>query len=300
MFFSIILITYNREEIDHCINNVFAQSENDFELIIIDDHSDIPASKRSDLIDKDERIRYFYLPENKGPSGARNVGINESKGRYIAFLDDDDIWRKEKLAEVKRAILANSYPKLVYHKAEIKMIREGKSYFTHPIHPENEHNLFKKMLCSNVIGGTPMLIFDRTFLKGLGGFDEKLRARVDYELLIRTTKYTDNLLYIDKPLTICQYTTKRNSITKKVDFLIDASRMIDEKYARDIERLLNKNDLTKKNEYYYSTLAHSLLLNYNKGCISYYFKAFLSRLNVKYLIGCIIALINPRLLFSLR
>jgi len=94
---SIITPLYNSEPyIAATIDSVLNQSYKDFEMIIIDDHS----QDNSVAIVKsyaDRRIRLICLTENKGAGIARNKGIEEAEGRYIAFLDADDLWLPYKL-----------------------------------------------------------------------------------------------------------------------------------------------------------------------------------------------------------
>lgn len=96
---SIVMAAYGAERhISASIQSVVGQSHNDWELIIVDDHSpDGTASVVNKWTERDPRIRLIRMPENFGPAGARNAGINEARGRYIAFIDSDDIWLPRKL-----------------------------------------------------------------------------------------------------------------------------------------------------------------------------------------------------------
>ncbi|OCH18561.1 hypothetical protein A6E04_01695 [Aliivibrio logei] len=83
--------------IEESINSVIYQTHQKWELIIVDDCS---SDNTANLVEryKDERIKYFCLPENSGsPSEPRNVGLKHAHGDYIAFLDSDDLWHEEKL-----------------------------------------------------------------------------------------------------------------------------------------------------------------------------------------------------------
>lgn len=89
---SIITPTHNREDmIGRAIESVLAQTMPNFEMVIVDDGSTDGGGKVADeYAAKDDRIRVIHLPTNKGISFATNTGIVNSKGEYIAFLDDDD------------------------------------------------------------------------------------------------------------------------------------------------------------------------------------------------------------------
>lgn len=91
---SIIIPTYNRGYIiSRSIDSVLKQSYKNWECIVIDDFSnDNTEDITEEYIKKDKRIKYLRNTHKKGPSGARNCGIEVSKGEYVAFLDSDDEW----------------------------------------------------------------------------------------------------------------------------------------------------------------------------------------------------------------
>lgn len=82
---SIIIPTYNRNEyIVKLLDNLHSQMQNNVEVIVVDDHSDIPLEK--------SWFKYIYLDNNSGGASIpRNVGLDKAKGKYIAFIDSDDL-----------------------------------------------------------------------------------------------------------------------------------------------------------------------------------------------------------------
>lgn len=96
---SIIVPVYNAEKYIECtVANVKAQTFTDWELILVDDCSrDTSAKIIDELADADERIIAVHQSENMGAAAARNRGLSEAKGRYIAFLDADDVWHDNRL-----------------------------------------------------------------------------------------------------------------------------------------------------------------------------------------------------------
>lgn len=96
---SIVIPVHNAEKfLEETIKSVMAQTYTDWELLLVDDCSkDASKTIASGYEALDKRIRLIALEENVGAAKARNVGIKESKGAYLAFLDADDIWVKEKL-----------------------------------------------------------------------------------------------------------------------------------------------------------------------------------------------------------
>jgi len=108
---SVIIPTFNRAAfLKSAIKSALHQTYDDIEIIVVDDNSSAPVH---DVIKKlqDTRIKYIRHKHNFGVSVARNTGIKASKGKYIAFLDDDDEWLPEKL-EKQIEIIKNSSEKV--------------------------------------------------------------------------------------------------------------------------------------------------------------------------------------------
>ena len=96
---SIITPSYNSSKfIGECVHSVISQTFSNWEMIIVDDCSnDNSRNIISNFSKKDKRIRSIFLEENIGAAAARNIAIKKAEGTYIAFLDSDDIWIKDKL-----------------------------------------------------------------------------------------------------------------------------------------------------------------------------------------------------------
>lgn len=107
---SIITPMYNCEKfIDETIQSVVNQSYENWELILIDDcSSDKTVEIAENYIEKDKRIKLIKLKNNSGAAVARNTGISESTGRFIAFLDGDDLWEYDKLEKQIAFMMENN------------------------------------------------------------------------------------------------------------------------------------------------------------------------------------------------
>ena len=96
---SIITPSYNSEKfINKCVDSVVSQTYTNWEMIIVDDASqDASRKKIIDLANNEARIKTIFLDKNIGAAEARNIAISNAKGRYIAFLDSDDLWESQKI-----------------------------------------------------------------------------------------------------------------------------------------------------------------------------------------------------------
>ena len=103
---SVVIPTYNRADlILRAIASVCSQSYQNFEIIVVDDNSqDNTAEVVRELAERDSRISYYPHSNNLGGSAARNTGIKKTTGKYIAFLDSDDVWLPQKLELQLKAI----------------------------------------------------------------------------------------------------------------------------------------------------------------------------------------------------
>lgn len=104
---SIITPVYNSEKyIGDTIKSVLEQTYKNWEMLIIDDCSTDNTAEAINQFD-DPRIKYFKLDKNSGAAVARNVALEKAKGRYIAFLDADDIWKPEKIEKQVEFMMKN-------------------------------------------------------------------------------------------------------------------------------------------------------------------------------------------------
>tara|TARA_B100001059_G_C17822621_1_gene579266 strand:+ start:1670 stop:2563 length:894 start_codon:yes stop_codon:yes gene_type:complete len=107
-FFSIIMPNYNSSKtISKTLESIKKQSFDNYELIIVDDCSTDNSKFKILNIVIDNKIKLIRLKKNSGPAKARNIGIKQSSGKYLAFIDSDDIWYRNKLMEMYFCILSN-------------------------------------------------------------------------------------------------------------------------------------------------------------------------------------------------
>ncbi len=179
---SVILPVYNRKDlIKNALKSVINQVFTDFELIVVDDCS-TDGMTEDDIVSLDKRIKYYRQPIHCGVSKARNDGVKISKGKWIAFIDSDDEWLKQKLG--KQIQWTRSHEEYEIAQTKEIWIRNGKRVNTPKTHEKIEGDLFYASLDRCMITPSSVLLtrslFDRT-----GGFNESLPACEDYDLWLR-------------------------------------------------------------------------------------------------------------------
>lgn len=180
---SIISPTYNDENtIEETIKSVLNQSYKNWEMLIVDDCS---TDKTPDIVkkyqEKDKRIKLYRLDKNSGASVARNKAIEEAKGKYIAFLDCDDIWFNKKLEKQINYMEKNNYY-FTYTDYEY-MSKDGKILNRKRVCPKKV-SYFKMLLGDSV--GCLTVIYNRE-KAGLIQIP-LLKKRNDYALWCRVLK----------------------------------------------------------------------------------------------------------------
>ena len=183
---SIIMPVYNREKtIRRAVDSVLKQTYANFELIIVDDGS---ADDSVKIVEQysDSRIKLIRLESNQGANAARNIGIKNASGEYIAFQDSDDEWYHNKLemqmAKFKTKCDAVFCPYILVDGTSRKMY--GFEY-------DNSYSMndqLKETLKKYNVIGTPTLILKKKTLEDVGLFDETLPRLQDYELVLRIIK----------------------------------------------------------------------------------------------------------------
>jgi glycosyltransferase involved in cell wall biosynthesis len=184
---SVIMPTYNHGRfIGEAIRSVLDQTYKNFELIVVDNHSEDNTEERVRSFG-DARIKYFKFRNNDVIASSRNFGIKRSSGRYIAFLDSDDMWLPFKLRSQVDCMEKNSDAGLMYTKCLV--MKDGKTYRTAPCMNLYNGCVFGRMiLMTNVPILTAMI--RKEVVEKIGLFDEdvNLVAVEDWDYWIRLSK----------------------------------------------------------------------------------------------------------------
>lgn len=196
--FSVVIPLYNRAEIvTTTIRSVLAQDFGDFEIIVVDDGSkDDPEPVVAAI--GDPRIRYVRT-ENGGGGAARNRGIEEAKGRYIAFLDSDDQFLPGKLS-IMAAALPDTDDVVLY--SQMNVDRGVDRYWVRPDRGIREdEDVGEYLFCANQFMQTSTLVVPARIAKAVR-FDPALKKGQDLDFAVRLQVAGARFKMIEQPLTI--------------------------------------------------------------------------------------------------
>lgn len=184
---SVIIPAYNTARyISEALDSVFVQTFKDYEVVVINDGS--PDTEELERVLEPYLDRITYLKqENRGPSAARNLGIRQARGEFLAFLDSDDVWMPEYLAEQIRHFRDDPSLDMIYSDAWFfgNTPSAGKTYMQlYP--PKSRDVTFENMVaekCPMVF--THCVLVRRAAVAEVGLFDEELSHSEDLHLWLR-------------------------------------------------------------------------------------------------------------------
>ena len=191
---TIIIPTFNRADfLKEAIQSVLSQTFTDFELMVVDDGS---TDHTGAVMRQFPEIRYVACPLNRGVSQARNLGISLARGRYICFLDSDDLWVENKLEVQIRWMEAQADCRVCY--TDEIWIRKGVRVNPMNKHRKHSGDIFPHSLALCIVSPSSVLMRS-TLFDEVGVFDEDLPVCEDYDLWLRISlKYPVH--YIEEKL----------------------------------------------------------------------------------------------------
>lgn len=256
---SIIVPTYNRaEDLKRAIDSVLAQTFKDWEMVIVDNHS----NDHTDEVIKnyhDERLKLFKIHNEGIIAASRNMAIKESLGEYLAFLDSDDWWLPTKLEESMDYLEKGI--DFVYHELYLVKSSDQNKYSQVALTRDVGDKVFENLLIHGNGINNSSVVVRKKYIEAVGGLntDPHFVAAEDYDTWLRVSRLTSNFKFINKPLGF--YWAGGGNITNPTRLFcyINAFNV---RYQDDIKKL----KLEKKVYWtsYASGRAHFLLGNFDQ------------------------------------
>lgn len=194
---SILLPIYNTPEkyLAECLESVLAQSYDNWELCVADDAS--PSKSAIKLVEryakKHKQIKWTRLERNQHIAGSSNEALKLAKGDFIALLDHDDILLPHALFEMVKAI--NNNPKADLFYSDEDKIEDAKGHIEPFFKPDWSPDFLKS--CNYI---THFAVLRHSILKQIGGFRLGTEGAQDWDLFLRFTQVTDNVVHVPKIL----------------------------------------------------------------------------------------------------
>ena len=237
---SVIIPMYNRENtILRAVESVLNQTYSNLELIIVDDGSTDMSVK---IVEKylDQRVRLITLPHNSGANTARNIGIKNAKGHYIALQDSDDEWLSDKLMVQMEYMLNKRYKVLfcsyMLYLQENDVQQVPSLYKIQEIKEKGINSILRR---ENIVS-TQTLVIEKEVIKSVGLFNEMMPRLQDYEYIIRIAQKYD-IGFVEQPLV--NVYRQADGISNNISAFYNAIEILIEKHSAflDIESLLQNS-----------------------------------------------------------
>jgi len=208
---SVIIPAYNAAGyIAETLESVFAQTYRDFEIIVVNDGSPDTAALEAALQPFTDRITYLKQ-QNRGVSAARNAGICAAHGRYLAFLDSDDLWEPTFLESQVAILERDPALDLVYADGLIfgDTRENGRTFME--LFPSQGDVSFESLVLRRCTPLTSTVVVRRDAVFEVGAFDETQRTSEDHDLWLRLAVSGKHLAYQQQVL--CRYRRRKGSMT---------------------------------------------------------------------------------------
>ncbi len=231
MDFSIVIPVYNREDyLKSALTSALSQKEFDnYEIIVVDDGSKIELSPtiKAFQLNSNIEINYFKI-ENSGPGLARNFGVQKAKGKYVVFLDSDDLLYEGALIIYKKMIEAHDFA--VFISCRFNQFNEQIKENKYEIDDKKvEYSIYENYLLkkSNPEFGASNIVVKRTCFNKIDGFDKPRNKSFhleDHDLLLKLAKF-ENFGIIFYPKTVVYRIHESNSINEVEKILIGINNL---------------------------------------------------------------------------
>jgi glycosyltransferase involved in cell wall biosynthesis len=203
---SVVVPTFNRlRYLQPAIESVYAQTFNDWELIIADDGSDCETRQYLHSLESRPRVTVLWLQHCGRPAMVRNAALQRAVGEYVAFLDSDDLWAARKLERQIETLRARTHCRWSYT-AFLRVDAGGNPLPEEATRPwvPHEGDIFDQVVTGRASIRTPSVLAARPLLAQAGGFDGEMLSAEDYDLWLRLALHSE-VAIVDEPLVYVRY-----------------------------------------------------------------------------------------------
>jgi len=238
---SVIIPSYNRAEfLGRAVASVQAQNFKDIEILIVDDGSkDTTLEVVANLEQDEPRIRLVQHPKNRGEAAARNTGLREARGRFIAFLDSDDSWMEGKLHRQHAALEEADDDVAAIVTGYIAVAQDGAQSYVDAWHFHHKISVRNLLVRGCAIGLGGCMLIRREAALAAGPFDETLPLYVDVDWFCRFLD-KHQMISINEPYTIYYKAPLRDGASVEIaaKAFLEKNRPLIERFPRSERRLI--------------------------------------------------------------
>lgn len=228
---SVIVPTYNRPvQLKETLSSIIGQSYSNLEIIVVNDAGEDVSSLINSLNDK--RIKYIVHEKNKGLAGARNTGLMNAGGKYISFLDDDDIFYPNHVEVLLAAILDNEINVVYTDANRCIQKKEGEKFVTVSKDVQYSFDYSQRFLFVLNIAPVQCFMFDKSCLDDKLMFDESLTTHEDWDFWIKLSLQNDFLHVKEVTSEYRHRVDSSNMVTTKLPDFLRTMKIIYNRYAQ--------------------------------------------------------------------
>lgn len=252
-----VVTTYRRPTLARrAIESVLAQTYEPLELIVVEDGSDSGVGAWLEELDF-PNTRYFRQEENRGLASARNIGWQEAQGNWVAFLDDDDMWKPRRV-EAQMKLLGALEEKdgatigIVYCGIEV---RDQDGNIVRTIEPQTRGDLRQAIIergSPHTLSST--FLFLRRALQEAGGFDENLPSSTDHDICMSLAECGYGVEAVEEALVVVLEQVGRETMVQDTEARIRGVQMFAEKWSPTYQEWIGPEEGRRWTERYHTVV----------------------------------------------
>lgn len=228
-----VVTTFARPELaKRALETVFAQTYRPLEILVVEDGSN------SDLAEwlaahNNEQVQYIRHDTNRGLAAARNTALQRARGQFIAYLDDDDLWKEQRIEKqiaLVRKLTPDQLRVLGVVSTGLDLIIPHENRVTY-VPPGNVGNLREAILREGARTPSSTFLFKLDALKAVGGFDEKLASSIDHDIWMALATKGYHAYAVNEPLAINYHRFGREAMMSNTEKRIKGVTQFVEKWT---------------------------------------------------------------------